>query len=1176
MSTAIIKDFVTNNGLEVEESITLGDKTVTSLVDSSTVNAIVTSPSVASSIVVAGGASTKTYDSADLLPLSGNTSGELAYVNANNRLYLWNGVGWYGIALINTSPTFDSGGSPESSYTLDSNGGTATTITLNATDPEGATIQYSYLSSDASTFATISQSNNVFTVTALSDSALDSNGYAFGGTFDITFRASDGVNIVPAVSNFTLTINVNYEWSTSSQQGSRFTTAQTSGAPFFGKDVGISRDGNTVIVGAKGETLQANGSAGNSKGTASVYTRSGTTWSFEQRIVAPSYSSSADQFGTAVAISGDGTIAAIGAPFKQKTGTTQNTGAFQVWKKTGSTWAFSGEFFPPVDPYATTEPDHWFGYSLAVDATGQRIAVGVPKKDKNDSPTRTDCGAVWVYKNNGDKFYDLSSASSTGTKYVGSQDNQPMGHEFNNNGTKMYITGGTTDSIYQYSLSTAYDVTTATYDNVSLDISATNPYPTCLKFNNDGTKLWVVSPNTLAGTSESIYEYGLTTAYDLSTASYSNVNLNLSAQESRPHGIDFKPDGTKMFMTGWSNDRVYQYSLSSAWDITTASYDNVNFSVSSQDGTPRGITLNGDGTKIFIAGDNSNTIYQYSLSTAYDISTMSYDSVSFSVNNYESSPFQISFSSTGHKLFVIGSSGQAIDQFSTQGLDLQQEAIIYADDASSGEMLLGWDVAITPDGDRIVAGAENRDITGGTRGGAVYIFDRSGTTWSQFGSYIEPGDPNTDDDFGSSVDITSDGNTVVVGSPREDTAGTDAGAAYVFTSGNIVDFTTATLDHSQSAQSSLDQSMNAMLFNSDGTKMYMCGGQGDKIYTYDLTTAYDVSTATYDNSVDITLSDLVVSGNTSVNPAHMRYNNNGTKLFILNQSQDRLHEYALSSAYDISTLSHTGYHTFLTTSIDPWGFDFNNDGTKIVVVSRSDDRIYSYNLSTAYDVSTISTEQSNFYLGSNANDPFGVAFSNDGKKMFVTNTDTWASVSSIKTFNLSTAYDITTIVYSSSTSLTSGNLNISEGQPKQITFNSDYTKAYLVGNASDNVSRFSVGSVGWTQQAKLTASDAASSANYGISVAIDEQGTVVMVGSHKINSAKGEVYVYQRTGESWSTATERKKLTTLTSDLTSSDEFGVSIALSRGGGTVVVGAQEVNVVSSTQAGAIYIFTGTKT
>src|SRR5210317_2169856 len=115
MSTAIIKDFVTNNGLEVEESITLGDKTVTSLVDSSTVNAIVTSPSVASTIVVSGGAKAKTYDSADLLPLVGNTSGELSYVNSTNRLYLWNGTGWYGIALINTSPTFAEGGAPQSS-----------------------------------------------------------------------------------------------------------------------------------------------------------------------------------------------------------------------------------------------------------------------------------------------------------------------------------------------------------------------------------------------------------------------------------------------------------------------------------------------------------------------------------------------------------------------------------------------------------------------------------------------------------------------------------------------------------------------------------------------------------------------------------------------------------------------------------------------------------------------------------------------------------------------------------------------------------------------------------------------------------------------------------------------------------------------------------------------------
>ena len=1167
MSTAIIKDFVTNNGLEVEESITLGDKTVTSLVDSSTVNAIVTSPSVASSIVVAGGASTKTYDSADLLPLSGNTSGELAYVNANNRLYLWNGVGWYGIALINTSPTFDSGGSPESSYTLDSSGGTATTITLNATDPEGATIQYSYLSDSASDFVTISQANNVFTLTALSDSALDSNGYAFGGTFNITFRASDGVNIVPAVSNFTLTIIVNYDWSTSSQQGSRFVTTTTTGAPLLGGNVDISRDGNTAIAGAKGDTFNGY------KGTASVYTRSGSTWSLEQRLNDTFYSSSNDQFGTSVAISGDGTIAAIGSPFKQKTGATQNTGSFQVWKKESGTWSKKIEHFPPVDPYNSTENDHWFGWSLAIDATGERIAVGVPKKDKTNSPTRSDCGAVWVYKNNGDKFYDIENGVYQAQLAVSSQDGNPMGFEFNNDGTKFYMTGSSTDAVYQYSLSTAYDVTTATYDNVSLDISTQVPYPTCLNWNNDGTKLWVSTPNSHGGASSSLFEYAFTTPYDLSTGSYNNYDIDftsdvtLAQTETRPMGLTFNSAGTKMFIVGWEG-YVHGFDLSTAWDISSFSYNNeVSPHFYSTDTNFQGLEFNNDGTKLFLVGRQTQKIYQYSLSTAYDVSTMTYDGVNIATTN-ETTPFQMAFNPTGSKMYVTGYTGNAIRQFNTQGLDVQQEAVIYADDFTD-DMYLGWDVAITPDGDRIVAGAENRDITGATRGGAVYVFDRSGTTWSQFGDYIKPSDPGLDDDFGTSVDVSSNGNTIVVGSPREDTEDTDAGAAYIFEYGSLPTISSASYDSKTFDFNTQEGAPTGLDFNADGTKMFVIGYASDTVFQYSLSTPYDVSTASYDNvSVSVATQAPV--------PRGMKFKPDGTRLYIVNyvsDSSDAIYQYNLSSPFDLSTMTYSNNSLSVgSQDTNPRGLTFKPDGTKLFLCGQtSPSSVYAYDLSTAWDISSASYSNTSFNVSSQDSWMNDVTFNSTGERMFTIGNNN----DRVYQYSLSSAWDISTASYDSVFhSLTTSS---STEDWNSIVFNPDETKMYVTGNATESVYQYSITTeLGFFQVKKLTASDAAASAKYGTAVAIDDQGTVVMVGSPFINSSTGEAYVYQRTGDSWSTATEQKKLTSLTTDTnTGTPQFGNSVSLSRGGGTAVVGAQSVLVGSAGSGGGIYIFTGTR-
>jgi hypothetical protein len=146
------------------------------------------------------------YSTVNNLPLSNNLVGDQAFINENNRLYIWSGQGWYSVALINTSPAFDSGGSPELTYELDSNGGTPITIQLSATDPEDVPIQWSYIASDsAQYFADITQDSSVFTITAKPTSIIEQYD-SDGGTFSITFKASDGVNLATALSEFTINL----------------------------------------------------------------------------------------------------------------------------------------------------------------------------------------------------------------------------------------------------------------------------------------------------------------------------------------------------------------------------------------------------------------------------------------------------------------------------------------------------------------------------------------------------------------------------------------------------------------------------------------------------------------------------------------------------------------------------------------------------------------------------------------------------------------------------------------------------------------------------------------------------------------------------------------------------------------------------------------------------------
>jgi len=178
---------------------------------------------------------------------------------------------------------------------------------------------------------------------------------------------------------------------------------------------------------------------------------------------------------------------------------------------------------------------------------------------------------------------------------------------FNDDGTKMYIVGTGNDTVYQYSLSTAFDLSTASYDSVSFSVASQEAAPFSLAFNNDGTKMYVVGV-----VSDTVYQYSLSTAFDLSTASYDSVSFSVASQSLEPMDVLFNPDGTKMYIVDAVSDTVYQYSLSTAFALSTASYDSVSFSVASQDSFARGVAFKSDGSKMYVVGSATDTIYQYS------------------------------------------------------------------------------------------------------------------------------------------------------------------------------------------------------------------------------------------------------------------------------------------------------------------------------------------------------------------------------------------------------------------------------------------------------------------------------------------------------------------------------------------------------------------------------------
>lgn len=118
------------------------------------------------------------------------------------------------------------------------------------------------------------------------------------------------------------------------------------------------------------------------------------------------------------------------------------------------------------------------------------------------------------------------------------------------------------------------------------------------------------------------------------------------------------------------------------------------------------------------------------------------------------------------------------------------------------------------------------------------------------------------------------------------------------------------------------------------------------------------------------------------------------------------------------------------------------------------------------------------------------------------------------------------------------------------------------GNLAGAVYLFGYSEMSWSQQQKLTASDAAAGDGFGSAVALD--GDTLVVGAHQ-PLAQGAAYVFIRDGSNWQ---EQQKLTT--EDGTNFDNFGSAVAVS--GHTAFVGAYRAAVEQNNNHGAVYMFT----
>ena len=610
--------------------------------------------------------------------------------------------------------------------------------------------------------------------------------------------------------------------------------------------------------------------------------------------------------------------------------------------------------------------------------------------------------------------FDVSTIYPFPIFSIGAQEALPTGVAFSADGTKMFVVGSHGDDVNEYTLSTAFTITSASFVDAT-SISGQETFPKGIAFNTDGTKMFIVGADD-----DEVNEYTLSSGFDASTATFVDA-FSVSSQESIPEGIAFNTDGTKMFIVGSNGDDVNEYTLSVGFDVSTASFVD-SFSVSSQDGNPTGVTFNSDGTKMYITGSGNDQMHEYALSSGFDVSTASF-TTSSPMRGGESGPSDIVFNNNGSKLFAIGQSFDEVHTYTLTTLYDLSTASFPSFDVSSQETDPSG-VTFNSDGTKMfVVGYNGDDVNEYTLATAYDVF--SATFVDSFSVSSEDTDP-------MDVVFNSDGTKMfVIGAQNDSVYEYDVSPAY--------DVSTASSTNTFSIAGQ-ETKPEGLRFNTDGTKMYIIGAGTDEIYEYTLSTGFDISTASFP-SISITSQEI--------NPKSVVFNSDGTKMFVIGVSSDNVNEYSLSTAYDVFTATFVDSVSVASQEANPTGLAFNSDGTKMFVIGSTGDDVNEYTLSVGFDVSSTVTFVDSFSISSQEAVPNGVAFSDDGTKMFVVG----EGGDDVNEYTLSVGFDVSTASFVDSFSVSA-----QETEPTGVTFSTSGLKMFVSGNTGNDVNEYTLSS----------------------------------------------------------------------------------------------------------------------
>jgi 6-phosphogluconolactonase (cycloisomerase 2 family) len=229
-----------------------------------------------------------------------------------------------------------------------------------------------------------------------------------------------------------------------------------------------------------------------------------------------------------------------------------------------------------------------------------------------------------------------------------------------------------------------------------------------------------------------------------------------------------------------------------------------------------------------------------------------------------------------------------------------------------------------------------------------------------------------------------------------------------------------------------------VFFKPDGTKMYITGTTGDDVTQYTLSTPWDLGSKSHDGQSSVSSYETTPNG-VYISP-------DGAYLFISGDIGNDVNRFAISTPWDVTSgLSYQQAFSVAGQASNVRDLWFKPDGTKMYIAENSNN-VIQYSLTTPWSLTTASLEKEQTVTSSEASSIAGIAFSEDGTKLFCTD-DTNNNTRDIVSFVLSTPWDIATLTYE-------GRIPSYDFAPKGLYLSPDGEHLAMVDQLYDRVKPF--------------------------------------------------------------------------------------------------------------------------